>query len=175
MLLRYSLIIHKPCGKSEIVFDINSEIFATVLTAICIQAQTANIFARFLRLKRGVYRRKRKCIHRSCDVSQCKAFSYFWRNCQVLMCLRARFSISKLIIYCKSDQTCLHSYFLWLERIIMGLEILKRARRYIKSQSIILSTESFLASSSSIEIRASASNLSCAIGAQRLCCSNCYR
>jgi hypothetical protein len=50
----------------KIVFDINSKIFATVLTAIspiCIQAQTANIFARFLRLKRGVYRRKRKCIH----------------------------------------------------------------------------------------------------------------
>jgi hypothetical protein len=40
-------------------------------TAICIQAQTANIFSRvFLRLKRGVYRWKLKCIHRSCDVSQ---------------------------------------------------------------------------------------------------------
>jgi hypothetical protein len=35
--------------------------------------------------------------------------------------------------YCKSDQTYLYSYFLWLERIIMGLEILKRARRHIKT------------------------------------------
>jgi hypothetical protein len=35
--------------------------------------------------------------------------------------------------YCKSDQTCLHSYFLWLQRIIVGSEILKRARRHIKT------------------------------------------
>jgi hypothetical protein len=35
--------------------------------------------------------------------------------------------------YCKSGQTCLYSYFLWLERIIMGLEILKRAQRHIKT------------------------------------------
>jgi hypothetical protein len=49
----------------------------------------------FLRLKRGVYRWKLKCIHRSCDVSQWKALSNFWRNCHVLMCLRTRFNISE--------------------------------------------------------------------------------
>jgi hypothetical protein len=37
-------------------------------------------------------------FHRSCDVSHWKALSYFWRNCHVLMCLRARFNISKPII-----------------------------------------------------------------------------
>ena len=39
------------------------------VTAICIEAQNANIFLRFLCLKRGVYRWKQKYIHRSCDVS----------------------------------------------------------------------------------------------------------
>jgi hypothetical protein len=56
-----------------------------------------------LRLKRGVYRWKLKCFtahvtcHHQC-VSHWKALSYFWRNCHVLMCLRARFNISKPII-----------------------------------------------------------------------------
>ena len=41
---------------------------------------------------------KRKCIHCSCDVLQCKGFNYFWRNCHDLMYLRARFDISKPMI-----------------------------------------------------------------------------
>jgi hypothetical protein len=51
-----------------------------------------------LRLKRGVYRWKLKCFtaHVTCHIE--KPFSYFWRNCHVLMCLRARFNISKPII-----------------------------------------------------------------------------
>jgi hypothetical protein len=36
--------------------------------------------------------------NRSCDVSHLKALSYFWRNCHVLMCLCARFNISKPMI-----------------------------------------------------------------------------
>jgi hypothetical protein len=75
-------------NEQTFVSNPNPEIF--IYTAICIQAQTANFFACFvLCLKWGVYRWKRKCIHSSCDVLQCKAFGYFWRNCHVLMCLNS--------------------------------------------------------------------------------------
>jgi hypothetical protein len=40
------------------------------VTAICIQAQNANIFVRFFMFETGVYHWKRKYIHRSCDVLQ---------------------------------------------------------------------------------------------------------
>jgi hypothetical protein len=83
-----------------------------------------------LRLKRDVYRWKWNVSLLMWRVI------VQWPNSvifHVLMWFRVRFSVSKLTIYCKSDQTCLYSYFLWLERIIMGLEILKRARRHIKT------------------------------------------
>ena len=70
-------------------------LFSMGFTAICIQAQTANILARFFTFETGRLPLETEMFRRSCDVSQCKALSYFWRNCHVLMCLRARFNISK--------------------------------------------------------------------------------
>jgi hypothetical protein len=57
------------------------------VTAICVQAQTANIFARLFTFETGRLPLETEMIHRSCDVSHWKALSYFWRNCHVLMCL----------------------------------------------------------------------------------------
>jgi hypothetical protein len=74
------------------------------LTAICIQAQTANIFARLFTFETGRLPLETEMFHRSCDVSHWKALSYFWRNCHVLMCLHARFNISKPIIICSSHK-----------------------------------------------------------------------
>jgi hypothetical protein len=82
-----------------------------------------------LRLKRGVYRWKRNVsllMWRVIVQSLIQLFFMFW-------CAFVYFSMFPSSRYCKSDQTCLYSYFLWLERIIMGLEILKRARRHIKT------------------------------------------
>jgi hypothetical protein len=70
----------------------------TLHTAICVQAQTANIFARLFTFETGRLPLKTEMFHRSCDVSHWKALSYFWRDCHVLMCLRARFNISKPMI-----------------------------------------------------------------------------
>jgi hypothetical protein len=58
----------------------------------------ANIFARLLTFETGRLPLETEMFHRSCDVSHWKALSYFWRNCHVLMCLRARFNISKPVI-----------------------------------------------------------------------------
>jgi hypothetical protein len=63
-------------------------------------------------LKRGVYRWKLKCIHR------CKAFSYFWRNCHVLMCLRARFNISKPCTIIRSSHKKYECKQVWSLRTI---------------------------------------------------------
>ena len=76
----------------------------TCNTAICVQAQTANIFARLFTFETGRLPLETEMFHRSCDVSHRKALSYFWRNCHVLMCLRARFNISKPIIICSSHK-----------------------------------------------------------------------
>jgi hypothetical protein len=74
------------------------------VTAICVQAQTANIFARLFTFETGRLPLETEMFHCSCDVSHWKALSYFWRNCHVLMCLRARFNISKPIIICSSHK-----------------------------------------------------------------------
>jgi hypothetical protein len=82
-----------------------------------------------LHLKRDVYRWKRNVsllMWRVIVQSLIKLFFMFW-------CAFVYVSVFPSSRYCKSDQTCLYSYFLWLERIIMGLEILKRARRHIKT------------------------------------------
>jgi hypothetical protein len=82
-----------------------------------------------LRLKRDVYRWKRNVsllMWRVTVQSLIQLFFRFW-------CAFVYVSVFPSSQYCKSDQTCLYSYFLWLERIIMGLEILKRARRHIKT------------------------------------------
>jgi hypothetical protein len=82
-----------------------------------------------LRVKRDVYRWKRNVsllMWRVIVQSLIQLFFMFW-------CAFVYVSVFPSSRYCKSDQTCLYSYFLWLERIIMGLEILKRARRHIKT------------------------------------------
>jgi hypothetical protein len=82
-----------------------------------------------LRLKLDVYRWKRNVSLFMCHVivqSLIQLFFMFW-------CAFVYVSVFSSSRYCKSDQTCWYSYFSWLERIIMGLEILKRARRHIKT------------------------------------------
>jgi hypothetical protein len=77
-----------------------------------------------LRLKLDVYRWKRNVSLFMCHVivqSLIQLFFMFW-------CAFVYVSVFPSSQYCKSDQTCLYSYFLWLEHIIMGLEILKHAR-----------------------------------------------
>jgi hypothetical protein len=45
----------------------------TTVTAICIQAQTANIFARLFTFETGRLLLETEMFHCSCDVLQCKA------------------------------------------------------------------------------------------------------
>jgi hypothetical protein len=104
-----------------------------------------------------VYTSKYSNLHPSTNRKHFRAFVYVWNgaftvgngNVWLLMwrvtvqsliqlffmfwCAFVYVSVFSSSRYCKSDQTCLYSYFLWLERIIMGLEILKRARRHIKT------------------------------------------
>jgi hypothetical protein len=100
------------------------------LTAICVLAQTANIFARLFTFETGRLPLETECFtaHVTCYSAEPNSVIF-----HVLMCFRVQTSVFPSSQYCKSDQTCLYSYFLWLERIIMGLEILKRARRHIKT------------------------------------------
>jgi hypothetical protein len=76
-----------------------------------------------LRLKRGVYRWKRKCFtaHATCysekhriDIGVKRLIQLFF----MFWCAFVYFSMFPSSRYCKSDQTCLYSYFLWLSRII---------------------------------------------------------
>ena len=65
-------------------------------TAICVQAQTANIFARLFTFETGRLPLETEMFHCSCDVLYSeKANSIIFH---VLMCFRVLFNVSKLTI-----------------------------------------------------------------------------
>jgi hypothetical protein len=69
--------------------------FLLLYTAICIQAQTANIFARLFTCETGRLPLETECFTAHVTCYSAKPNSVIFH---VLMCFRVRFSVSKLTI-----------------------------------------------------------------------------